>query len=87
MHINHFAVISAALATFVIGGLWYSPFLFYKAWMNASGLREQDLRNAGTAKSGLPMKARRMGYIASARFWRSSLASRRRIMLRFKAER
>ena len=50
MHINHFAVISAALSTFVIGGLWYSPLLFHKAWMNASGLKEQDLRNAGMAK-------------------------------------
>jgi Protein of unknown function (DUF1761) len=50
VHINHFAVVSAALATFVIGGLWYSPLLFHKAWMDASGLREQDLGNAGMAK-------------------------------------
>ena len=50
MHINHFAVISAALATFVIGGLWYSPFLFHKAWMDANGLTEKELRKVGMGK-------------------------------------
>ena len=50
MHINHFAVLSAALAAFVIGGLWYSPLLFHKAWMNASGLNERDLRQGRMGK-------------------------------------
>ena len=50
MHINHFAVLSAALAAFVIGGVWYSPILFHKAWMNASGLNERDLRQGGMGK-------------------------------------
>src|SRR6185436_16710421 len=50
MHINHFAVIAAALATFVIGGLWYSPLLFHKAWMNANGLTEQDLNKGSMGK-------------------------------------
>jgi hypothetical protein len=50
VHINHFAVLSAALAAFVIGGVWYSPILFHKAWMNASGLNERDLRQGGMGK-------------------------------------
>ncbi len=50
MHINHFAVVSAALAMFLIGGLWYSPFLFHKAWMAANGLNDQDLRKKGMGR-------------------------------------
>jgi hypothetical protein len=44
MHINHFAVVAAALSTFVIGGLWYSPLLFQRPWMDAARLTEQELR-------------------------------------------
>ena len=50
MHINHFAVVAAAIATFVIGGVWYSPVLFHKAWMDASGLNEADLKKSSMAK-------------------------------------
>ena len=50
MHINHFAVITAAVATFLIGGLWYSPLLFHRAWMNANGLTDEQLRRDGMAK-------------------------------------
>ena len=49
MHINHLAVIAAALSSFVIGGLWYSPLLFHRAWMRVNGLTEKDLKS-GTAK-------------------------------------
>ena len=41
--LNYFAVITAALSTFVIGGLWYSPVLFQGAWMRANGFTEADL--------------------------------------------
>ena len=50
MNINHLAVITAALATFLIGGLWYSPLLFHKAWMDANGLKEQDLSKSSMTK-------------------------------------
>ena len=46
---NHFAVILAAVSTFVIGGLWYSPLLFQKAWMAANRFQEADLQKGGTA--------------------------------------
>jgi hypothetical protein len=41
--VNVFAAIVAAVSTFVIGGLWYSPALFQKAWMSANGFGESDL--------------------------------------------
>jgi hypothetical protein len=37
LHINIFAVIVAAIATFGIGFLWYSPFLFGKQWVAFNG--------------------------------------------------
>ena len=46
--INYFAVILSAASTFVIGGLWYSPLLFQKAWMRANGLTEADLEKGST---------------------------------------
>ena len=33
LHINILAVLAAAVATFAIGALWYSPFLFGKQWI------------------------------------------------------
>jgi hypothetical protein len=47
--VNHLAVFTAAVSTFLIGGLWYSPLLFQKAWMAANRFEDADLRNGGTA--------------------------------------
>jgi hypothetical protein len=41
--INYFAVAAGALATFVVGGLWYSPVLFGKAWQRETGLSDEQL--------------------------------------------
>lgn len=49
MQINPWAVLAAALVNFVIGGLWYSPALFGKAWMRANGFSEADLRRGSPA--------------------------------------
>jgi len=43
--LNWLAVIGAALAGFVIGGLWYGP-LFGKVWQREAGLSDADLQNA-----------------------------------------
>ena len=43
MQVNYYAVLAAALSTFIIGGLWYSPVLFQRAWMTANGLEATDL--------------------------------------------
>lgn len=48
--INYFAVLAAALSTFVLGGLWYSPLLFGKAWMLANGLTDAELQTFSKAR-------------------------------------
>jgi hypothetical protein len=48
--INYLAVLAAAAATFLVGGLWYSPVMFQRAWMNANNLTEADLARGGTGK-------------------------------------
>ncbi|MBT8143335.1 MAG: DUF1761 domain-containing protein [Gammaproteobacteria bacterium] len=40
--VNYLAVILAAVSSFVIGGLWYSPVLFEKAWTADAGVGKQD---------------------------------------------
>jgi Protein of unknown function (DUF1761) len=40
---NLWAVLTAAAASFVLGGLWYSPALFGKAWQREVGLSDEKL--------------------------------------------
>ena len=47
--INLWAVLAAALANFVIGGMWYSPALFGKVWMSANGFSEAHLKKGSPA--------------------------------------
>ena len=47
--INYWAVLVAAVASFVIGGLWYSPLLFYRPWLRAAALTEEQLRHGNMA--------------------------------------
>ena len=42
--VSWLAVTAAAASTFVLGGLWYSPLLFGKAWQRLVGLSDDDLR-------------------------------------------
>ena len=48
--INYLAVLTAALSTFVLGGLWYSPLVFGKAWMRENNLTEADLQGFSKAR-------------------------------------
>ena len=48
--LNIWAVLVAALSTFLIGGLWYSPALFGKVWMRENGFTEEGLKNSNMAK-------------------------------------
>jgi hypothetical protein len=47
---NLWAVLVAALSTFLIGGLWYSPALFGKAWMRENGFTEETLKGGNMVK-------------------------------------
>jgi len=49
-HINWFAVLAAAISTFVLGGLWYSPALFGRAWMTVNNLDNEQLAKSNMAK-------------------------------------
>lgn len=42
MYVNVWAVLAAAVASMVIGFLWYSPLLFAKPWMMAMGFNPED---------------------------------------------
>lgn len=48
--INWLAVFVAGLSAFVIGGIWYSPGLFGKAWMKDSNLTEEDIKKGNKGK-------------------------------------
>jgi Protein of unknown function (DUF1761) len=50
-NINIWAVLVAAIASFVVGGLWYSPLLFAKVWMQANGFTEEDLKKNNMARA------------------------------------
>lgn len=45
--INWLAVLAAALSMFMIGGLWYSPALFGKAWLRANAFSHQEIEKDG----------------------------------------
>lgn len=50
MELNYIAIIVASLSTFLIGGLWYSPVVFGKAWMKENGFTEEGMKNASMVK-------------------------------------
>src|SRR5688572_24405671 len=48
--VNYLGALVAALSTFLVGGLWYSPILFARPWMEANGLTDEDLKRGGMAR-------------------------------------
>lgn len=44
---NYLAILVATVSTFMLGGLWYSPALFQRAWMQEMGFTEEQCRNQG----------------------------------------
>ncbi|MGK7389665.1 MAG: DUF1761 domain-containing protein [Candidatus Cyclobacteriaceae bacterium M2_1C_046] len=48
--LNWFAIVAATAASFVIGGLWYSPILFGKVWMLENKFTEEELKKANQGK-------------------------------------
>ena len=44
--INEWAVLTAAIASMIIGALWYSPLLFGNAWMRLMGFNKKDIEKA-----------------------------------------
>lgn len=50
IYINHFAVLACAVLSLVIGGIWWSPVLFAKAWQKETGLSDEQLKSMNPAK-------------------------------------
>ncbi|MFZ2508737.1 MAG: DUF1761 domain-containing protein [Steroidobacteraceae bacterium] len=48
--INWLAALAAAVSSFVIGGIWYSPALFGKVWQRGAGLTDEQLKTGNPAK-------------------------------------
>lgn len=49
VQLNYLAIVVAALSTFLIGGLWYSPAVFGKIWMKENGFTEERLKGGNMA--------------------------------------
>ncbi|HQU91367.1 MAG TPA: DUF1761 domain-containing protein [Pyrinomonadaceae bacterium] len=43
LYINHIAVSVCAFLSLAIGGLWYSPLLFQKAWQHEAGISDEQM--------------------------------------------
>jgi hypothetical protein len=51
IYINHLAVFVCALLSLAIGGLWWSPLLFAKAWQRETGLSDEQLKQMKPVKT------------------------------------
>ena len=49
IYINHWAVIVSAVSSLVLGGLWYSPMLFFNGWKSANSFSDEDLKKTNPA--------------------------------------
>lgn len=45
--INWLAVLVAGISSFVVGGIWYSPGLFGKAWMKDNNFTQEQIKTGG----------------------------------------
>ena len=48
--VNWIAIVVAAVGSFLLGGLWYSPALFGKAWQREVGLTDEQIKSSNKAK-------------------------------------
>ena len=64
--VNLLAVLVAGLAYFMIGGLWYSPALFAKAWVAATGKTDAEIREGMKGRVGLAYVGSVVGAIVAA---------------------
>lgn len=48
--LNWFAVLTAGVSAFILGGIWYSPALLGKAWMAENNLSMEDIKQGNKGK-------------------------------------
>ena len=44
--VSWLGVVAATIASFMVGGLWYSPLLFAKAWQRETGISDEEAKGA-----------------------------------------
>lgn len=49
-HINYWAVMVAAVSSFALGSLWYSPLMFEKPWMKELGFTKEGMKDTSMLK-------------------------------------
>jgi hypothetical protein len=48
--VNWIAIVVAAVASFLLGGLWYSNVLFGKTWQREAGVTDEQMKNSNMAR-------------------------------------
>lgn len=48
--INWLAVVAAAVSSFILGGIWYSPLLFGNVWMKQNGFTVETVRSGNKGR-------------------------------------
>jgi len=48
--VNWLAILVAGISAFVLGGVWYSPALFGKAWMKENRMTVEDVQKGNKSK-------------------------------------
>ena len=48
--VNWLAIFVAGISAFVLGGVWYSPLLFGKAWMSENRMTVDDVKKGNAGK-------------------------------------
>jgi len=49
-NLNWLSILVAAVSSFILGSLWYSPLMFVKRWMKETGITEESTKNVSMAK-------------------------------------
>jgi len=49
-NLSWIAIALSAVSAFILGGLWYSPILFAKRWMQETGITEEQTKHANMTK-------------------------------------
>ncbi len=47
---NYWAILAAAVSSFVIGAIWYAPPIFGKAWQREAGLSEEKVAQSNPVR-------------------------------------
>ena len=50
-HVHLLPIVAAALSTFLLGGLWYSPLLFGKTWLRENKFTDADANQISKARA------------------------------------